>query len=296
LQKAVAKKKEIRYDKREKEEEHMEWETEFSRKIMQDLTGCYHKVLWNPFAKAVRTYELIQPGDKIAVCVSGGKDSMLLAKLMQLQHRYGKIPFELIFLSMDPGYLPENRKCLKENAARLGLPLEMIETNIFRSLEETGRSPCGLCSRLRRGVLYRQAQERGCNKIALGHHFNDVIETTLMGMLYGGQIQGMLPKLHSSSYPGMEVIRPLYCVKEKDIIQWQTDNGLHFLRCACLVTRSEDSNSKRKRVKDLIAQLKEETPRVDQNIFHSITKADVDTLIGYKLHGENHFYLEEYDK
>ncbi len=271
-------------------------ETELGRQIMRDLTGRYHKILWNPFAKAIRDYELIQPGDRIAVCVSGGKDSMLLAKLMQVQQKYGKIPFELRFLSMDPGYLPENRQCLEENAAQLDLPLEMLETQIFRSLEETDRSPCGLCARLRRGVLYRQAQARGCNKIALGHHFNDVIETTLMGMLYGGQIQGMLPKLHSSSYPGMEVIRPLYCVKEKDILQWQADNDLHFLRCACLATQSEEANSKRKRVKDLIARLKEETPRVDQNIFHSITKADVDTLIGYKLKGKSHSFLEDYEK
>lgn len=271
-------------------------ETEFNRKLMQGLTDRYHKDIWNPFKKGIRDYHLLSDGDRIAICISGGKDSMLLAELMQLQHRYGKIKYDLLFLSIDPGYSKENLQLLKENAKLLDLPLKIISTNILKSLEETKRSPCGLCARLRRSVLYKEAQRLGCNKIALGHHFDDVIETTLMGMLYGGQIQAMLPKLHSRSYPEMEVIRPLYCVQEKQILRWQEENGLHFLSCACRVAQSGGQNFKRKRVKDLIAQLKEETPRIDQNIFHSIHKADIDTLIGYKWKGVSHTFLDEYDK
>ncbi len=248
---------------------------------------------------AVKKYALIQAGDKIAVCVSGGKDSMLLAKLMQQLHRHSEVPFELVFLVMDPGYNAENRKKIEENAALLGVPITVFESDVFAAAETAGgEAPCYLCARMRRGHLYAKAKELGCNKIALGHHKSDVIETTLMGMLYGAQLQGMLPRLKSSNFEGMELIRPLYCVLERDILRWQEQNGLEFIACACKFTKrltggEEDTFSARRKVKALIAELKRENPNVENNIFQSIHNVQLDTLVEYKQEGERHSFLEK---
>ena len=256
----------------------------------------YVKSIWNPFTGAVKRYELIRPGDKIAACVSGGKDSFLAAKLLQMLQRHSDIPFGLTFLCMDPGYTPEARRSILENAARLELPLEFFEANIFDYVAKQGGSPCYLCARMRRGHLYKQAQLRGCNKIALGHHFNDVIETTLMGMLYGAQIQTMPPKLRSRNFEGMELIRPLYCVHEEDILAWQRYNELEFIRCACRLTQSPGAErpSKRAEVKALIAQLKQTHPDVEKCIFQSTHNVRLDTMVGWVKDGAECGFLEGY--
>ncbi len=259
----------------------------------------FRETLWQPFCRSVKRYRLIQPGDKVCVCISGGKDSMLLAKLMQMLQKYTETPFELVFLMMDPGYAPENRRLIEENAALLRVPLTVFETDVFQVANGTEKNPCYLCARMRRGHLYSQAQKLGCNKIALGHHFSDVIETTVLSMFYGAQLQGMLPKLHSTNYPGMALIRPLYCVHEDDILAWQRYNHLEFIQCACRFTEAagEDAHlSKRKEIKELIRQLKRQNPDIEKSIFASLHSVCLDTFPGYKHEGEEHSFLERFER
>ena len=264
------------------------------QEIERSIITTYRRAIWSPFVLAVKKYGLIESGDKIAVCISGGKDSMLLAKLMQQLQRHSEVPFELVYLMMDPGYQPANRQKIEDNARLMNIPITVYESDIFAAAETAaGDSPCYLCARMRRGHLYAKAKGLGCNKIALGHHKSDVIETTLMGMLYGGQVQGMLPKLKSANFEGMELIRPLYCVLENDILRWKEYNGLDFIACACKFTESvaqqENPNfSARKRVKELIAELKKENPNVENNIFQSIHNVQLDTLVEYKQGGARH--------
>ena len=268
----------------------------------RSLIKKYRKTLWNPFIAAVKRYELIAPGDRIAVCISGGKDSMLLAKLMQELQRHTEQPFELVFLVMDPGYNPENRALIEENAEKLRIPVTIFESNIFDVTVSVDRNPCYLCARMRRGFLYAKAQELGCNKIALGHHFSDVIETTLLGLFYGAQMQSMPPKLHSKNFPGMELIRPLYCVHEEDIIAWKNYNGLRFLQCACRFTEQRDAaedgvgQSKRQEMKRLIRTLREGNPNIEKSIFAAIHDVQIDTLAGCKFAGRRYAFTEYYDK
>ncbi len=270
--------------------------------IERSIITTYRKELWSPFILAVKKYQLVEAGDKIAVCISGGKDSVILAKLMQELQRHSEIPFELTFLVMDPGYNKENREKIEKNAELLHIPITVFESDIFAASEAAAaESPCYLCARMRRGHLYAKAKELGCNKIALGHHKSDVIETTLMGMLYGGQIQGMLPKIQSTNFEGMQLIRPLYCVLERDIIRWKEYNGLDFIACACRFTNALASGeeelpvfSARKRVKELIATLQAENENVENNIFQSIHNVQLDTLAGYKADGEKHSFLDKF--
>ena len=262
----------------------------------RSLIKKYRKELWNPFIAAVKRYELIQAGDRIAVCISGGKDSMLLAMLMRHLQAFSEVPFELVYLCMDPGYSPENRAQIESNARLLNIPIEFFETNVFASAEEAGgESPCYICARMRRGNLYAEAKVRGCNKIALGHHLNDVIETALMSRTYGAQLQGMVPKLSSANFAGMQLIRPLYCILERDIIAWQRYNDLTFLRCACRFSEAaaDDAGaSKRQETKRLIAELRKVNPNVEINLFSSLHKVNLDTLPGYKHNGQMHSFLE----
>ncbi len=261
----------------------------------------WHKRLLSPFAKAVKNYELVQEGDRIAVCISGGKDSMLMAKLFQELQRHRKVNFELEFLAMDPGYSEANRKLIEHNAKLLEIPIRIFETEIFDAVYHIEKSPCYLCARMRRGYLYSNARKLGCNKIALGHHYDDVIETILMGMLYGGQVQTMMPKLHSTNFEGMELIRPMYLIREADIKNWRDANGLEFLQCACRFTEglaahepNEQTESKRLEVKRLIAELKKTNPFVEGNIFKSVENVNLDTVIAYKQKQERHTFLERY--
>ena len=271
-----------------------------SQNIERSIMKKYRKELWNPFIKAVKNYELVQENDKIAVCISGGKDSMLMAKLMQLLQRYGDVPFELTFLVMDPGYNEKNRKKIEENAKILNVPITVFETNIFDVANSVDKSPCYLCARMRRGYLYSRAKELGCNKIALGHHFDDVIETTLIGMFYASQLKAMIPKLHSTNFEGMELIRPMYCIHEEDIIAWMNYNGLEFIQCACRFTENytlnnnEGGMSKRQEIKMLIRQLKKDNPLIDKSIFNSIHAVSLDTMPGYKTHGKTYSLLDNY--
>ena len=268
----------------------------------RSLIKKYRKTLWNPFIAAVKRYELIAPGDRIAVCISGGKDSMLLAKLMQELQRHTEQPFEPVFLVMDPGYNPENRALIEANAEKLRIPVTIFESNIFDVTVSVDRNPCYLCARMRRGFLYAKAQELGCNKIALGHHFSDVIETTLLGLFYGAQMQSMPPKLHSKNFPGMELIRPLYCVHEEDIIAWKNYNGLRFLQCACRFTEERDAaedgvgQSKRQEMKRLIRTLRETNPNIEKSIFAAIHDVQIDTLAGCKFAGRRYAFTEYYDR
>ncbi|MBQ1504527.1 MAG: tRNA 2-thiocytidine biosynthesis protein TtcA, partial [Oscillospiraceae bacterium] len=265
--------------------------------IERSITKKYRKALWGPFITAVTQYELISPGDKIAVCISGGKDSMLMAKLLQMLHRITKIPFELVFLVMDPGYNDLNRRKIEENAKTLEIPITIFETNIFSVANRQTQSPCYLCAKMRRGFLYDQARKLGCNKIALGHHFNDVIETTLLGMFYGSQLQGMIPKLHSTNFEGMELIRPLYCVHEEDIIAWARYNSLEFIQCACRFTENytlHGGDSKRQEIKQLLKTLRRDNPNIEKCIFNSLHAVSLDTFPGYKTKGEKHSFLENY--
>ena len=270
--------------------------------IERSIQKKYRKELWTPFILAVKRYALIQAGDRVAVCVSGGKDSMLLAKLMQLLQRFSDVPFEVKFLAMDPGYAPANRRRIEENARLLGIPLEIFETDVFDVANAAEKNPCYLCARMRRGHLYSNARALGCNKIALGHHFNDVIETTVMAMLYGAQLQGMMPKLHSTNFEGMELIRPLYCVHEEDIIAWKRYNNLEFLQCACRFTEaiSESGDgvgaSKRREVKQLLKALRRDNPDVEKSVFNAIHAVSLDTFPGLKTRGEEHSFLEWYDE
>ena len=259
----------------------------------------FRETLWQPFCRSVKRYRLIQPGDKICVCISGGKDSMLLAKLIQLLHRHTEFPFEAEYLIMDPGYNPENRARVESNAKLLGIPYTLYESDIFEVIDTQEKNPCFLCARMRRGCLYGKAQALGCNKIALGHHFDDVIETTLMGMMYGGQLQGMPPKLKAKNFPGMELIRPLYTVREDDICAWRDKNNLQFIQCACRLTEQasrEEHVSKRLEVKRLIKALHAENPTLEWNIFGSIHNVQLDTMVGWKYKGKEISFLDDYDE
>ena len=261
----------------------------------------FKKKIWSKFTKAVREYELVKEGDRIAVCISGGKDSMLMAKLFQELKRHNKFNFEVKFLVMDPGYSPENRKVIEENARKMKIPIQIFESNIFESVFEIEKSPCYICARMRRGYLYNFAQQMGCNKIALGHHYDDVIETILMGMLYSAQVQTMMPKLHSTNFEGMELIRPMYLIREDDIKVWRDYNDLHFIQCACKFTdtcttcNNEENQSKRMEIKKLIAELKKTNPFVEGNIFKSVENVNLDTVVGYKAQGVRHNFLDTYD-
>ena len=271
----------------------------YVQRMEQRLLTDMRKTLWRPFMRAIRDYRLLSPGDKIAVCISGGKDSMLLAVLMRLLQRHSETPFEAVYLIMDPGYSPENRCRVEENAGRLGLHYTLFESDVFEVASAQDGHPCFLCARMRRGCLYRTAQSLGCNKIALGHHYDDVIETTLMAMLYGGQIQAMPPMLRAKNFPGMTLIRPMYRVREADIIAWRDAFGLEFLRCACRLTESaavDESASKRQEIKRLISDLQRTNPKVAQNIFNSIHRVQLDTLVGWKQGGEEHSFLEAFSK
>lgn len=275
---------------------------EFAKNVEQSLRKKFKKKIWSKFTKAINTYELVKPGDRIAVCISGGKDSMLMAKCFQELKLHNKFDFEVKFLVMDPGYSPANRRVIEENARRLHIPITIFESDIFESVYNIEKNPCYLCARMRRGHLYHYAQELGCNKIALGHHYDDVIETILMGMLYGAQIQSMMPKLHSTNFEGMELIRPLYLVREDDIKAWRDYNGLRFIQCACKFTdtcttcNNEENRSKRMEIKELIKTLKEVNPYVEGNIFKSVENVNLDTMICYKTGGEKHHFLETYDE
>lgn len=275
------------------EDRHIEVEKSIRKK--------FHKALFSKFAKAVNEYQLLQEGDRVAVCISGGKDSMLMAKLFQELQRHNKFPFELVFLVMNPGYNELNRLMIMNNARLLDVPVTVFETDIFDAVYEIEKSPCYLCARMRRGHLYSKAKELGCNKIALGHHYDDVIETILMGMMYGGQIQTMMPKLHSTNFQGMELIRPMYLIREDDIKHWRDYNDLYFIQCACRFTDTcsscqDDgtSNSKRLEIKNLIKQLKKVNPYVESNIFRSVENVNLKTVIAYKENGDKHNFLETY--
>lgn len=274
---------------------------EITKQVEESIRNKFHKTIWSKFAKAVITYELVKPGDKIAVCISGGKDSMLMAKLFQEIKRHNKFPFEVRYLVMDPGYSPENRRIIENNAKSMSIPIEIFETNIFDSVYHVNNNPCYLCARMRRGHLYHQAQLMGCNKIALGHHFDDVIETILMSMLYGGQVRTMMPKLHSDNFEGMELIRPLYLIREDEIKHWRDYNGLHFIQCACKFTDTcttcapDRPVSKRQEIKHLIADLKKVNPQVEMNIFRSVENVDMNAVIKYKDKQGRHSFLDNYD-
>ncbi|MCI9282764.1 MAG: tRNA 2-thiocytidine biosynthesis protein TtcA [Lachnospiraceae bacterium] len=277
---------------------------DFCQNVERSIIKRFRKEIWRPFVKALNEYELICEGDCIAVCISGGKDSMLLAKCMQEILRHGRMKFGLKFLVMDPGYHPANRKLLEENAAWMGIPIHIFRSDIFDSVADAGGSPCYLCARMRRGNLYANAREMGCNKIALGHHFDDVIETILMSMLYGAQVNTMMPKLHSTNFEGMELIRPLYLVKEEDILAWKEYNHLRFLQCACRFTEriarekaleEEVHTSKRQEMKELIRHFRQINPHIETNIFKSVENVNLDACIGYVKDGKRHHFLDEYD-
>lgn len=263
------------------------------------LITSYRKKIWSRFVKGVKEFDLIQEGDKVAVCMSGGKDSFLLAKCMQELQKHGNISFELVFIVMDPGYKIENRKLIEENAKNLNIPIHIFESNIFEVVTEIKDSPCYLCARMRRGCLYGEAKKLGCNKIALGHHFDDVIETILMSMLYGGEVKTMMPKLHSTNFENMELIRPLYYVKEESIIAWRNYHNLKFLNCACKFTEmasNHEIESKRKEMKDLIVSLREKNPFVDNNILKSVYNINLNTIIGYHRGEDKYHFLDDYDR
>ncbi|MFR5867300.1 MAG: ATP-binding protein [Oscillospiraceae bacterium] len=273
-----------------------------SRDVEQSIRKKFRKKIWRMFAKAINTYDLVKEGDKIAVCISGGKDSMLMAKLFQELKLHNKFEFEVKFLVMDPGYSPENRKVIEENARKLNIPITIYESDIFESVYNVEKSPCYLCARMRRGYLYKFAKDMDCNKIALGHHYDDVIETILMGMLYSGQVQTMMPKLHSTNYEGMELIRPLYLIREQDIKSWCRYNDLHFIQCACKFTdtcttcNNEENRSKRVEIKELIKTLKQVNPYVEGNIFKSVENVSLEAIVAYKIDGVKHSFLETYDE
>ena len=268
--------------------------------IERSIQKTYHKRLWTPFITAIKQYELIAPGDRIAACISGGKDSMLMAKLLQLLQRHSDVPFEIVNLVMDPGYNAVNRQKIESNAALLHIPVTIFETNIFDVTSGIEQSPCYLCARMRRGYLYSKARELGCNKIALGHHFSDVVETTVMSMFYGSQLQAMPPKLHSTSFPGMTLIRPMYCIHEEDILAWKRYNELEFIQCACRFTENctmcdnGGGGSKRQEIKILLRRLKRDNPNIENSIFRSIHNVAIDTMPGYRSEGVDHSFLERF--
>ena len=269
-------------------------------RIERSILSDFRKPLWRPFVRGIKQYKMIAPGDHIAVCISGGKDSMLLAKMMQLLQRHTDIPFETEFLVMDPGYNAENRQRIIDNAALMEIPIRIFDSSIFETTKIAERNPCYLCARMRRGHLYSKAKELGCNKIALGHHFNDVIETTVMSMFYGSQLQAMPPKLHSTSFPGMTLIRPMYCIREEDILAWKRYNDLEFIQCACRFTENctmcdnGGGGSKRQEVKLLLRELRRTNPGVEKSIFHSIHSVCLDTMVGYKTGGVEHTFADCY--
>ncbi len=280
------------------------------QRIESSIIKKFRKEIWRPFVRAMQEYRMVKDGDRVAVCISGGKDSMLLAKCMQEIRRHGNVDFDLEFLVMDPGYHPDNRKMIEENARLMEIPVRILESDIFEAVTDVKDNPCYLCARMRRGFLYAGASRLGCNKIALGHHFNDVVETTLMGMLYGGQFNTMMPKLHSTNFQGMELIRPLYYVREEDILAWKDFNGLRFLQCACRFTeqiaREREAagekvdaadivhTSKRQEVKELIASLKKNNPGVENNILKSAENVNLDICLGYVSGGVRHHFMERY--
>ena len=273
-----------------------------TKDIERSIIKKFRKPIWRRFTKAIREYELVQDGDKIAVCISGGKDSMLMAKLFQELSRHGKKNFEVVFLVMNPGYNEINYQTIKDNAKILNVPITVFESDIFNIVASEEQSPCYLCARMRRGYLYSKAKELGCNKIALGHHYDDVIETILMGMLYGAQVQTMMPKLHSTNFEGMELIRPLYLIREADIIHWANYNDLHFIQCACRFTEhcascgGTEKGSKRAEIKELIHELAKKDPVIEYNIFRSVENVNLNTVIGYKQDGVRHNFLDTYDE
>lgn len=278
-------------------------DTDFAKDVEESIRKRFRKKIWCKFTKAINEYELVKPGDNIAVCISGGKDSMLMAKLFQELKRHNKFPFGVQFLVMDPGYSPENRQVIETNAKNLNIPITIFESDIFESVFHVEKSPCYLCARMRRGHLYSQAKALGCNKIALGHHYDDVIETILMGMLYGAQVQTMMPKLHSTNFEGMELIRPLYLVREDDIKAWRDANHLHFIQCACKFTDTcttcrpnEETKSKRLQIKQLIRELKKTNPEVEAHIFRSMENVCLDTVLAYKTGGRKISFLDGYDE
>ncbi len=278
----------------------LQTDSQKAKDVERSINKKFHKSIWSKFTAALNEYDLIQENDKIAVCISGGKDSMLMAKLFQELKRHNKFNFELVFLVMDPGYSPENRAIIEKNAKMLNVPITVFESNIFESVLHIEKSPCYICARMRRGYLYNKAKELGCNKIALGHHYDDVIETVLMGMLYGGQVQTMMPKLHSTNFEGMELIRPMYLIRESEIKHWRDYNDLHFIQCACKFTDTctscnPDNASKRQEVKNLIAGLAKINPQVESNIFKSVENVNIDTVVGYKQKGVKHSFLENYN-
>lgn len=285
-----------------KEEMDKDQNNEKAKEVEQSLRKKFKKKIWSKFTKAINTYELVKPGDKIAVCISGGKDSMLMAKCFQELKVHNKFDFEVKFLVMDPGYSPENRKVIEDNAKKLNIPITIFESDIFESVFNIEKSPCYLCARMRRGHLYHFAKDMGCNKIALGHHYDDVIETILMGMLYSGQIQTMMPKLHSTNFEGMELIRPLYLVREDDIKAWRDYNDLRFIQCACKFTdtcttcNNEENQSKRIEIKNLISELKKTNRFVEGNIFKSVENVNLNTIVAYKKDGVKHNFLDTYDE
>ena len=274
---------------------------EKQKEIERSIIKKFRKGIWRKFTKGIREYDLIQDGDKIAVCISGGKDSMLMAKLFQELLKHGKANFELVFLVMNPGYNEINYQTIKDNAQILNVPITVFESDIFNIVASEEQSPCYLCARMRRGYLYSKAKELGCNKIALGHHYDDVIETILMGMLYGAQVQTMMPKLHSTNFEGMELIRPLYLIREADIIHWANYNDLHFIQCACRFTEhcascgGTEKGSKRAEIKELIHELAQKDPVIEYNIFRSVENVNLNTVIGYKQDGVRHNFLDTYD-
>ena len=273
-----------------------------TRDIERSIIKKFRKPIWRRFTKAIREYELVKDGDKIAVCISGGKDSMLMAKLFQELSRHGKKNFEVVFLVMNPGYNEINYQTIRDNARILNVPITVFESDIFNIVASEEQSPCYLCARMRRGYLYSKANELGCNKIALGHHYDDVIETILMGMLYGAQVQTMMPKLHSTNFEGMELIRPLYLIREADIIHWANYNDLHFIQCACRFTEhcascgGTEKGSKRAEIKELIHELAQKDPVIEYNIFRSVENVNLNTVIGYKQDGVRHNFLDTYDE
>lgn len=280
-----------------------EWDEEpYYLQVEKSIRKNFRKSIWCRFTKGINAYEMVSEGDCICVCISGGKDSMLMAKLFQELQRHNKFDFDVKFLVMDPGYNEENRKLIEENAAKLNIPITIYESDIFEAVVNIEKSPCYLCARMRRGHLYNKAKEMGCNKIALGHHYDDVIETILMGMLYGGQVQTMMPKLHSTNFEGMELIRPMYLIREGAILAWRDYNNLQFLQCACKFTEQSaretndfENASKRKEIKQLIVKLKQTNPFVKDNIFKSVENVNLNTIIAYKENGIKHHFLDDYD-
>lgn len=270
------------------------------KEVERSIVKKYRKEIWSKFISGIKEYEMIQDNDKIAVCISGGKDSMLMAKCMQQLQKYSEIKFETEYIVMDPGYNEINRQRIIDNARLLNIPIKIFNTQIFEIVENVEQTPCYLCARMRRGYLYRNAKELGCNKIALGHHFDDAIETVLMSMLYAAEIKTMMPKLHSLNFEGMELIRPMYKIREEDIIAWKRYNDLQFIQCACRFTENcaideISGTSKRQEMKMLIKKLKQVNPYIDVNIFKSIHNVNLETIIGYRKGTEKHSFLDDYN-